>query len=66
MLKLCTVLVFLTPHLQFFWLENRVNLGRHYLSLKYPLPPFATHILIRLDMRIHQEASKIYHTFTKS
>ena len=31
------------------------------------LPPFATHILNCLDMRIHQEvASKIYHTYTKN
>jgi len=29
------------------------------------LPPFATHILNRLDVRIHLEASKIYHTYTK-
>ena len=30
-----------------------------------PQPPFATHILNRLDVRIHQEASKIYHTYKK-
>ena len=29
-------------------------------------PPFATHILNRLDVRIHLEASKIYHTYTKN
>ena len=35
-------------------------------QIKYPLPPFATHILNRLDVRIHLEASKIYHTYTKN
>ena len=30
-----------------------------------PPPPFATHILNRLDVRIHLEASKVYHTYTK-
>ena len=35
------------------------------IGLKYPLPPFATHILNRLDVRIHLEAFKIYHTNKK-
>ena len=29
------------------------------------LPPFAIHILSRLDMRIHHVAPKIYHTYSK-
>ena len=29
---------------------------------KHLLPQFGTHILNRLDMRIHQEASRTYHT----
>ena len=32
----------------------------------FPLPPFAIHILNRLDMRIYQEASKLYHTYTNN
>ena len=55
---------FKTPFQLFFFLENRVNFGRPYFSLKHPLPPVTTHILNCLDMRIHQEASKIYHTYT--
>ena len=35
-------------------------------GLKHPLPPFATHILNRLDVSFHLEASKIYHTYTKN
>ena len=38
-------------------LEMRVNFG----GLKHPLPPFAIHILNRLDMRIHHIPYKIYH-----
>ena len=37
-----------------------LNFVRPQLGLKHPLPPFAIHILNRLDMRIHQVASKIY------
>ena len=40
-----------------FFLENRVNFAQ-----KHPLPSFTTHIPNRLDMGIHQLASKIYHT----
>ena len=46
----------------FFWLEIRVNFERPYLDLRDSLPPFAIHILNRLDMRIHQVVPKIYHT----
>ena len=53
---------FLTAQISFFFFRK---IGRPKLGLKYPLPPFATHILNRLDVRIHLEASKIYHTYKK-
>ena len=34
-------------------------------SQLYYLPPFAIHILNRLDMSFHQVAPKIYHTYSK-
>ena len=49
----------------FFPLEIRVNFEQPYLDLRDSLPPFAIHILNRLDMRIHQVVPKIYHTYLK-
>ena len=46
-----------------------LDLDEHFHSWQNcttPLPPFATNILNRLDIRIHQEASKIYHTYTEN
>ena len=38
---------------------------RENFYISYSLHPFAIHILNRLDMRIHQVAPKIYHTYSK-
>ena len=48
-------------------LEQREDffIERPQLGLKDSLPPFAIHILNRLDIRIHQVAPKIYHTYSK-
>ena len=57
---------FLTPiFILYFFKLGSTSAARNLASIKQPLPSFDTHILNRLDMRIHQVASKMYHTYKK-